>query len=152
IADWYNPIIQHGEVDFRDPRRDHTRGRIWRVTAKGRPLVERPKLVDAPIPKLLDHLSDPEDWTRQQARRVLKERTSKKGPPMLANGELAREAETDADRARREVTSRLSAWIKMLDPRGPDYEHQRLEALWTYQALDEVEPELLATLLKSPDA
>ncbi len=37
IADWYNPIIQHGEVDFRDPRRDHTRGRIWRVTAKGRP-------------------------------------------------------------------------------------------------------------------
>ena len=42
IADWYNPIIQHGEVDFRDPRRDHTRGRIWRVTAKGRPLVERP--------------------------------------------------------------------------------------------------------------
>ena len=23
IADWYNPIIQHGEVDFRDPRRDH---------------------------------------------------------------------------------------------------------------------------------
>ena len=33
IADWYNPIIQHGEVDFRDPRRDHTRGRIWRVTS-----------------------------------------------------------------------------------------------------------------------
>ena len=47
IADWYNPIIQHGEVDFRDPRRDHTRGRIWRVTAKGRPLVPRPKLVGA---------------------------------------------------------------------------------------------------------
>lgn len=21
IADWYNPIIQHGEVAFRDPRR-----------------------------------------------------------------------------------------------------------------------------------
>ena len=36
IADWYNPIIQHGEVDFRDPRRDHTHGRIWRLTAKGR--------------------------------------------------------------------------------------------------------------------
>lgn len=28
IADWYNPIIQHGEVDFRDERRDHTHGRI----------------------------------------------------------------------------------------------------------------------------
>ena len=47
IADWYNPIIQHGEVDFRDPRRDHTHGRIWRITAKGRPLVPKPKLVGA---------------------------------------------------------------------------------------------------------
>ena len=37
IADWYNPIIQHGEVDFRDPRRDHTHGRIWRVKWKGAP-------------------------------------------------------------------------------------------------------------------
>ena len=44
IADWYNPIIQHGEVDFRDPRRDLTHGRIWRVTCKGRPLVKRPQL------------------------------------------------------------------------------------------------------------
>ncbi len=56
IADWYNPIIQHGEVDFRDPRRDHTHGRIWRVTAKNRPLVPRPKLVGATVPELLEHL------------------------------------------------------------------------------------------------
>ena len=44
IADWYNPIIQHGEVDFRDPRRDHEHGRIWRVTAKDRPPVQRPQI------------------------------------------------------------------------------------------------------------
>jgi len=43
IADWSNPIIQHGEVDFRDPRRDKEHGRIWRVTAKGRPVVKRPR-------------------------------------------------------------------------------------------------------------
>ena len=53
IADWYNPIIQHGEVDFRDPRRDHVHGRIWRVTAKGRPLVPKPKLVDVTTAELL---------------------------------------------------------------------------------------------------
>ncbi len=47
IADFYNPIINHGEVDFRDPRRDLTHGRIWRLSYKGRPLVERPKLVGA---------------------------------------------------------------------------------------------------------
>ena len=39
IADWYNPIIQHGEVDFHDPRRDQQHGRIWRITAKDRSLV-----------------------------------------------------------------------------------------------------------------
>jgi hypothetical protein len=35
IADWTNPVINHGEVDFRDPRRDHVHGRIWRVAPKG---------------------------------------------------------------------------------------------------------------------
>src|SRR4051794_37774740 len=81
IADWYNPIIQHGEVDFRDPRRDHVHGRIWRVTAKGRPLVKRPDLVAAKTPELLDHLKDPEEWTRRNAKRVLKERGAKEVIP-----------------------------------------------------------------------
>src|SRR5690554_2685779 len=90
IADWYNPIIQHGEVDFRDPRRDHTHGRIWRVTAKGRPLVERPKLVGAATRALLDALKAPEDWTRHNAKRVLKERGT-------------------------EVLPELSAWLAALD-------------------------------------
>src|SRR5262249_25026820 len=74
VADWYNPIIQHGEVDFRDERRDHTRGRIWCVTAKGRALVPRPKLVDATVAELLDALKAPEDWTRHHAKLVLKRR------------------------------------------------------------------------------
>ncbi len=113
IADWYNPIIQHGEVDFRDPRRDHTRGRIWRVTAKGRPFVERPKLVGASVPALLEALKAPEDWTRHHAKRVLKERGAK------------------------EVVPALAAWVK-----GLDADHARLEALWTYQTLDVVEPDL----------
>jgi glucose/arabinose dehydrogenase len=44
VADWYNPIIQHGEVDFYDPRRDQQHGRIWRIVAKNRPLVKKPQL------------------------------------------------------------------------------------------------------------
>jgi putative heme-binding domain-containing protein len=128
IADWYNPIIQHGEVDFRDPRRDHTRGRIWRVTAKGRPLVARPRLVGATIDVLLEELKAPEDWTRQQAKRVLKERGAK------------------------DVIPRLAVWVKGLDPNDADSEHQRLEALWTYQSLDVAEPALLAALLHAKDA
>ena len=127
IADWYNPIIQHGEVDFRDPRRDHVHGRIWRVTYKGRKLVPPPKLVGATVPKLLDSLKAPEMWTRQQAKRVLKERDRKKVLPELAK------------------------WVASLDAKSPDYDHHRLEALWVYQSLRAVEPKLLESLTKSKD-
>jgi putative heme-binding domain-containing protein len=127
IADWYNPIIQHGEVDFRDPRRDHTHGRIWRVTAKGRPLVKRPQLVDAKITELLEALKAPEDWTRHFARRTLKERGAKA------------------------VVTELAAWVKGIDTTVPANEPLLLEALWTYQSLDVVEPKLLATLLSAND-
>ncbi len=54
IADWYNPIIQHGEVDFRDPRRDHTHGRIWRIAAKDRPLLPYQNLYEASTEELLE--------------------------------------------------------------------------------------------------
>jgi putative heme-binding domain-containing protein len=124
IADWYNPIIQHGEVDFRDPRRDVTHGRIWRVTAKGRPLVPRPKLVRADVAELLDALKAPEGWTRHHARRVLKER-----------GAAA-------------VLPALKAWAGRIDAAD---EPLRLEALWTFQSLDVVEPRLLAALLHARD-
>ena len=36
IADFYNSIIGHYEVPLDHPKRDHTRGRIWRVTYKGK--------------------------------------------------------------------------------------------------------------------
>lgn len=115
IADWYNPIIQHGEVDFRDPRRDKTHGRIWRVTAKGRDLVKTPKLVDATVPELLEQLKAPEDWTRQQAKRVLKERGAEQVLPELAK------------------------WVKSVESgsatgAGP---HPLLEALWVCDAFGE---------------
>ena len=74
IADWSNPIINHGEVDFRDPRRDHVHGRIWRLTFKGRPLLQKPALADAANSALLDQLLSPNGYNRQQSRRVLTER------------------------------------------------------------------------------
>src|SRR5206468_6983796 len=68
IADWSNPIINHGEVDFRDPRRDRWHGRIWKVTAKGRPLNPRPGLASASTPALLDALLSTNGFDRAQAR------------------------------------------------------------------------------------
>ncbi|MBI5758062.1 MAG: HEAT repeat domain-containing protein, partial [Planctomycetales bacterium] len=138
IADWYNPIIQHGEVDFRDPRRDHTHGRIWRVTAKGRPLVPRPQLVTATNEKLIDSLDLPEQYTRTRARRLLRERA------------------LSSSSARAEILAKLgeaagpglvfSGYFPLGSRIGEDY---RLELLWTYKALREPEYELLPKLLKA---
>src|SRR6185295_2207512 len=74
IADWSNPIIQHGEVDFRDPRRDREHGRIWRVGYKGGKDVKAPELVKATNKELLEQLLSPNGWNEKQAERVLIER------------------------------------------------------------------------------
>ena len=119
IADWYNPIIQHGEVDFRDERRDKTHGRIWRVTAKGRPLVEKPKIAGAKVEDLLELLKAPEDWTRWHAKRELK------------------------DRGQKEAYKPLVAWeAKQTDDAA------LLEALWTSQALDVANWPLITKLME----
>ena len=74
IADWYNPIIQHGEVDFRDERRDHTHGRIWRLTAKGREPSPRIDFAAQSISDLIALLKAPEQWVRLNAKQELKNR------------------------------------------------------------------------------
>ena len=118
VADWYNPIIQHGEVDFRDPRRDKTHGRIWRITAKGQPLVKLPDLASMDVDALLKQLQSPEAFTRTQAKRLLIER----GPKVL----LA-----------------LAKWSKTLTN-----DHDKLEALWLSQALGPIDEPLLTELLE----
>ena len=121
IADWSNPIIQHGEVDFRDPRRDHEHGRIWRLTAKGRALVKKPALLKAGNMELFDELLSPNTFNREKARRVL----------------IERGANTIND---------LKTWVARQTS-----ERALLEGLWFYQALDLPEPPLLARLLDARD-
>lgn len=127
IADWYNPIINHGEVDFRDARRDHSHGRIWRVTSKGRPLVERPTIAGAAVEDVLSLLKAPEDYTRQEVKLELRERGAKA------------------------VIPALDKWVKSLKAAAPDHEHQLVEGLWVYQALDTPQPDLLKRLLRADD-
>ncbi len=122
IADWYNPIIQHGEVDFRDERRDHTHGRIWRVTASGRDLVKKPTLVGAPVKALLESLKAPEQWTREQAKRVL------------------------AEREKKSVVGPTLVWANTLDPKAENYVHHLLEAMWVLQSHHELNAGLVSTI------
>ncbi|MGK6352826.1 PVC-type heme-binding CxxCH protein [Parapedobacter sp. DT-150] len=125
VADWYNPIIQHGEVDFYDPRRDRERGRIWRITAKKKSLVKKPKLIGASVENLLDALKEPEMWTRGQARQLLKEKGAEA------------------------VAAPLQKWIDKLDNKHDDYERLKLEALWVSQAIDAYNGPLLESLLRA---
>jgi hypothetical protein len=135
IADWSNPIIQHGEVDFRDPRRDHEHGRIWRVSYKGRAPARPPHLTKLGNTTLLSNLLSPDYFTRAQSKRVLLER----GPSAL------KEVGTRTTN-RSNLIAELGTWAKKQTD-----EKARLEALWMYQAIDRVEPALLEDLLKARD-
>ena len=127
IADWYNPIIQHGEVDFRDPRRDHAHGRIWRITAKGRKPLPKPKLVGVEPQKLVEALAAPERWTREQARVELRRHNPSA------------------------VSAAIEGWLAALSPRDPQLERYRLEALWAAQTVDAPAIELLKLNLAAKD-
>jgi putative heme-binding domain-containing protein len=75
IADWFNPIINHYQVSLRHPDRDYSHGRIWKLSAKGRDLIERPDLAKATPDELIEQLRSPERWPREQARRLLSDHT-----------------------------------------------------------------------------
>ena len=108
IADWYNPIIQHGEVDFRDPRRDHTHGRIWRLTVKGRPLSENPDFGKMDVTALLDQLRSPRRWNRIFAKQEFASRSTLGPNP--------------------EET--IAKWVSSLDKSDPNYWQLVLELEW----------------------
>ena len=76
IADFYNCIIGHYEVDLKHPRRDRFRGRVWRVIWKGLnqdqvASVQAPDLANLLTPKLFDRLSDPDLVVRTAATNEL---------------------------------------------------------------------------------
>ena len=76
VADWSNPIINHGEVDFRDPRRDREHGRIWKITKKDSPLLKIRDFTEIPEPELMDNLASDNRYDREQAVAVLSESKS----------------------------------------------------------------------------
>ncbi|MGE5193893.1 MAG: PVC-type heme-binding CxxCH protein [Deltaproteobacteria bacterium] len=76
IADFYNCIIGHYEVDLKHPRRDRHRGRVWRVVWKGldgKAATPGPALPLAELPtaKLFDKLNDPNLVVRAAATNEL---------------------------------------------------------------------------------
>ena len=127
VVDWFNPLVGHMQHSLRDPNRDHTRGRIWRITYPKRPLVPRARVAGASVPELLDLFKSYEDRVRYRARRELRERP-----------------EQDVLRA-------LDRWVAGLDKNHPEYWRSMLEAIWLHQSLDVVDSPLLKQLLTCPE-
>ncbi|WP_052574110.1 PVC-type heme-binding CxxCH protein [Haloferula sp. BvORR071] len=123
IADWSNPIINHGEVDFRDPRRDREHGRIWRVQKKGSAPAPRQDLAKLDQAKLLEKLTSDQRYEREEAMAVLVER--EKSP---------------------RLDQEISSWEKEAkDGR------KLLAALWLNQGLAKPDAALLEKALADPD-
>ena len=122
VADWQNVIIGHMQHNVRDPNRDKKHGRIYRVTVKGRPLMNHIKVVGQPIPALLDLLKHNTYNIRLRARIELSSRDTK------------------------EVIAATKEWLKK--NKGPN---AQLEGLWTYQQHNVVNKELLDSLLNSSE-
>jgi len=71
VCDWLNPVIGHYQASYRDPRRDRSHGRIWRVTAKDRPLIPKPQLAAKDATALISSLRSKERWERDTAKFAL---------------------------------------------------------------------------------
>ncbi len=108
IADWYNPIIQHGEVDFRDPRRDTEHGRIWRITAKGKRPLTPPRYDQLSEPALCQLLRDSALWVRQFARMELATRPKANREKALA--EFVTSGKSAEERSLRKLEQ---LWVKL---------------------------------------
>jgi len=122
IADWSNPIIQHGEVDFRDPRRDHEHGRIWRVAAKGAAFAKQQDLTKLDTTALLDRTLSKSGWEQEQSRVVLRQRGADK------------------------VLPAVKPWLaKQTDPRA------KLEAMWLHEAFEQPADSFVSELVTAPD-
>jgi lysophospholipase L1-like esterase len=77
IMDWQNALIGHMQHNMRDPGRDISHGRIYRMTAKGRPLLKPIKMKGRPVGELLQHLRSKQDGVRYRVRIELTGRNTK---------------------------------------------------------------------------
>jgi mono/diheme cytochrome c family protein len=127
VADWHNALIGHAQHSARDPLRDHSHGRIYRITYPERPLVKAPVIAGAPIDTLFANLTLPEDRARSRTRLELRGRPSD------------------------EVLAGLHRWLGGLSAADPQLERHQLEGLWVSWGLDRVEVGLLNKLLQAND-
>jgi putative heme-binding domain-containing protein len=127
FIDWHNTIIGHLQHAIRDPNRDRTHGRIYRITYEDRPLLTPKAVAGEPIEKLLELLKEPEDRVRYRVKIEL------------------------GGRKTEEVIPAVKKWIAGLDEKDPDFAHNLLEGLWVHQYHNVVDEALLKRVLALKD-
>ena len=121
VIDWAEALIGHMQYALRDPLRDKTHGRIWRITYPERPLVSDPKIAGQPLKTLIGLLTTHEDRTRERVRQELSTRL------WSEIGDLLR---------------------RMPSSDGP---RESLEKLWLHQWHNQPNESLLKQVLLSPE-
>ena len=128
VSDWSNAIIGHMQHNMRDPNRDREHGRIYRVTAKDRPLLKPVLLKGKPIAEVCEAFLTTENSTRYRARLELSGRDG---------GAVLKE---------------MSAWSKKLDVKKPADAQALLETLWVHEEHRVPNVDLIKTLMQAAEA
>ena len=127
VADWFNPIIGHYQASLRHPDRDKKHGRIWRITAKGQPLLNPPTLAKMNAAQLCEQLAVPHRRTRQLAKLRL------------------------MDLPKAEAIAATQQWVDSLKPNDPKLEAKLFEAIGVFESHEVVNRPLLERLLVAKD-
>lgn len=72
FVDWFNPLIGHMQHSLRDPNRDHSHGRIWKVVRMDAPRREVEDLTILSPLALMRELTTPDSRHRYRVRRELR--------------------------------------------------------------------------------
>lgn len=122
VADFYNRIIGHYEVDLKHPGRDRTSGRIWRITYKGGPVpsLAQKDWSKATLEELLSHLNYSQLNIRMRLADRIFDSFGKEAVPHLKN--LIQQSE--------------KGW------------QEKVQALWLLHRLNQMDDEILIPFLK----
>ncbi len=125
FGDWHTALLGHMQYSQRDPNRDHSHGRLYRLVYKDKPLLPPVTQFGKSIGDLLEQLKEYEPRTRYRARRELR------------------------DRPTPEVIAAINKWVAKLTPADKEFDRLLLEALWVQQGHHAVDPLLLQKVLRT---
>lgn len=125
FGDWSAALIGHMQYSQRDPNRDHSHGRVFRLVHKNKPLLTPVTQFGKSVPELLEQLREYEPRTRYRARRELRDRP------------------TD------EVLAAIRSLVANLQPTDKDHDRLLLECLWVQQGHHAVDVDLLKRVLRA---